>query len=437
MSDQSAARYTLFQRKDSPYFWMRFSIPGEGQKRIGLKTDDEAKARQLADQHYQRALWSAEQGLLPGRTSFSKVANQFIEYSTAGGETSSRLAAKAIADKAVLTRYMIPFFGKSTISSINMPKLHAYMDWRRTYWTTGPGKDEVYIQYQRAGEKFVRPARHIEATISTLKREAVILRSVFKHAVRLGFMKPSDIPTISFKKEQRNKRPSFTDAEVEKLLAMAERRVQEASGNARKNRVGNDWQAKWIGDGVFDHRVKYERLVLLCFINIALATGMRPTELHNLNWGHIIGFAEDRKKPLAERRIRIEAHGKGRNPQQLVPDLDAFGNFDNLWQAFVAMHGREPQPDDAVFVNAAGERAKSFKKSLNALLKAAKLKTDAFGRARSAYSFRHTYATRQLRKGTDVYTLALNMRTSVRMIEMYYSDVVPDDVAKRLEGNFD
>ena len=67
----------------------------------------------------------------------------------------------------------------------------------------------------------------------------------------------------------------------------------------------------------------------------------------------------------------------------------------------------------------------------------AKLKTDAFGRARSAYSFRHTYATRQLRKGTDVYTLAINMRTSVKMIEMYYSDVVPDDVAKRLEGSWD
>ena len=75
--------------------------------------------------------------------------------------------------------------------------------------------------------------------------------------------------------------------------------------------------------------------------------------------------------------------------------------------------------------------------SLNALLDAAKLKTDAFDRARSAYSFRHTCATRQLRKGTDVYTLAINMRTSVKMIEMYYSDVVPDDVAKQLEGSWD
>ncbi|MBS1165414.1 MAG: chemotaxis protein CheB [Proteobacteria bacterium] len=81
-----------------------------------------------------------------------------------------------------------------------------------------------------------------------------------------------------------------------------------------------------------------------------------------------------------------------------------------------------------MFVNASGERAQSYKKNLNALLEAAKLKTDVFGQVRSAYSFWHTYATRQPRKGTDVYTLAINMRTSVRMIELYYSDVVPNDL---------
>lgn len=56
---------------------------------------------------------------------------------------------------------------------------------------------------------------------------------------------------------------------------------------------------------------------------------------------------------------------------------------------------------------------------------------------RTAYSFRHTYASNQIRKGTDIYTLAIDMRTSVRMIEMYYSDVVPDEMARQLEGNWD
>lgn len=182
----------------------------------------------------------------------------------------------------------------------------------------------------------------------------------------------------------------------------------------------------WTDPTAFESRVRYERMVLSCFISIALESGMRPTELFNLDWGHIVGFKDERDKPISQRRIRILAYGKGRKPQQLVPNVEAFTSFCNLWDSFVTMHGHEPAMTDAVFANSTGERAQSFKKSLNALLEAAGLKEDAFGRARSAYSFRHTYATRQLRKGTDVYTLAVNMRTSVKMIEMYYSDVIPD-----------
>lgn len=435
MNAPTKAPYVLFLRKDSPHYWMRFSITGQGQKRIGLKTADLEEAAKLAEQQYQRAMWRAEEGILHGKTSFDKVAHQYIASAEDAAKANPKLHSKVVADKAVLERYLIPFFGKATITSINAPKLHNYLEWRRTYWTEGPGKDLLVINYERKGEKLYRPARHIEATQSTLRREAVTLRAVFKHAVRLGHLKIADIPRLDMKPQRPNKRPSFTDAEIDKLLKLAEKRIMEASANGKRN-------AKlaphlWTEEPEYEHRIKYERLVLYCFISIALASGMRPTELHNLDWSHIIGFKEERKKPIAKQRIRIAAYGKGRAPQELVPNVGAFGHFISLWDAFVTLHKREPRMDEPVFANTSGERAKSFKKSLNALLEAAKLKTDAFGRARSAYSFRHTYATRQLRKGTDIYTLAINMRTSVKMIEMYYSDVVPDDVAQHLEGSWD
>jgi hypothetical protein len=53
------------------------------------------------------------------------------------------------------------------------------------------------------------------------------------------------------------------------------------------------------------------------------------------------------------------------------------------------------------------------------------------------YSFRHAHGSSQTHTSTDVYTLAINMRTSVKMIELYYSDVQPDDLAKQLEGSYD
>jgi hypothetical protein len=61
----------------------------------------------------------------------------------------------------------------------------------------------------------------------------------------------------------------------------------------------------------------------------------------------------------------------------------------------------------------------------------------SFGREHSACSFRHTCTTRQLRKGTDVYTLTISIRTPVRMIEVSFSDVVSGDLAQQLEGNYD
>lgn len=187
MNDSQKSPYVVFRRPDSPNYWVRFSIPGQGQKRIGLKTPDIIEATRRAEREYNRAVWSAEEGILPGKTSFDKVARQYLASAeTAAGANASKLS-KVAADRAVLERYMIPFFGKSTITSINAPKMHDYLDWRRTYWTAGPGSQETHIVYERKGKKLYRPPRYIEATLSTLRREAVTMRAVFKHAVRLGY----------------------------------------------------------------------------------------------------------------------------------------------------------------------------------------------------------------------------------------------------------
>ena len=49
-------------------------------------------------------------------------------------------------------------------------------------------------------------------------------------------------------------------------------------------------------------------------------------------------------------------------------------------------------------------------------------KTSSSGARRSTYCFRHTYATFRLTEGVDVYFLAKQMGTSVKMIEVQYAD---------------
>ncbi|MDB5585896.1 MAG: hypothetical protein JWP26_866 [Devosia sp.] len=406
----------MFLRKGSANFWMRFSLPGQGQIRIGLKTPDKTAAEAKAGGEYQKAVWQAEHNILPGKMSFDKLVKAFLASIEPSEGTTPKQRDTYKAHKGVIDRYLAPFFGNRTVVSLNEPKLYEYLDWRRTYWTTGPGKALKAITYERDGRTFSRPAVHVEPTTNTMRREIVTLRAVFKYAARHGHISRDAIPQLAMGKETKNKRPSFSSKEINTLLLLAEQRVQEMAQLPK---------------------IQYERLVLFCFIDIAVNTGMRPTELHNLNWANIVGFADERMKSIEQRRIRIEAYGKGFAPKQLVPNVEAFGSFINLWDAYQRLHGKEPTPQTPVFCNLDGQRMQSTKNSLNALLSTAGLKEDAFGRKRTAYSFRHTYASNQIRKGTDIYTLAINMRTSVRMIEMYYSDVVPDEMAKQLEGGYE
>ena len=101
--------------------------------------------------------------------------------------------------------------------------------------------------------------------------------------------------------------------------------------------------------------------------------------------------------------------------------------------------GRKPTGDDPVFCNYKGDRITTFNNSLKALLKAADLLTDSDGNNFTAYCFRHSYATwaRQSDPPIDIYTLAGNMRTSVEMIQKWYSNATPADQKRILQQDLD
>jgi integrase len=180
-----------------------------------------------------------------------------------------------------------------------------------------------------------------------------------------------------------------------------------------------------LADPKLSDRHQYERVSLYCYINIASYSGLRPVELHNLNWQHIGGYLDQRNLPLGEREIVIRAFGKT-DPRTVVPMPHAFGSFDLLWDAYTKMHDRQPTMTDPVFCNYAGGRMRSFKKSLNALLDAAGLKTHEFGGARVAYSFRHFYISQQILAGVGLFQIAKNTGTSVEMIEKFYARLGPE-----------
>ena len=90
-------------------------------------------------------------------------------------------------------------------------------------------------------------------------------------------------------------------------------------------------------------------------------------------------------------------------------------------------------PDDFVFTTYDGSISQTLYYSLiDDLLTEAGLKVSSSGSRRSTYCFRHTYATFRLTEGVDVYFLAKQMGTSVKMIEDHYGHITPVKNADRI-----
>ena len=78
------------------------------------------------------------------------------------------------------------------------------------------------------------------------------------------------------------------------------------------------------------------------------------------------------------------------------------------------------------FVTPDGSSVGSYKKGFQKLLDECDLRLDNDGNYRTLYSLRHTYATMRINE-VPIYQLAVNMGTSVKMIEEYYSHAQTKD----------
>ena len=82
---------------------------------------------------------------------------------------------------------------------------------------------------------------------------------------------------------------------------------------------------------------------------------------------------------------------------------------------------RKPAPSDLVFPTRHNDL-------FNNILGEIDLKFDREGQRRTFYSLRHTYICMRLMEGADVYQIAKNCRTSVKMIEDFYASHIKNMV---------
>lgn len=222
---------------------------------------------------------------------------------------------------------------------------------------------------------------------NTIKRIQNDLRHFFRWCVEEGYFK--EIPKFPRITGEQSRRPHFDEREWRKIV----RHIREFVKITNKKTLR-------------------ERTMLVNYVLILSNTGIRVGEARTLKW---------RDVREVDGNVILTVNGKTgiREVVSRTPDVkDYFRRIHDLRTE--ELSGQTLSPDCRVFCHPDGSEVGSFKKSFQSLLKGCGVEKDSFGRSRTIYSLRHTYATFRLHEEVNHYVLSRNMGTSVKMLEDYY-----------------
>ncbi|CAK0753214.1 putative Tyr recombinase domain-containing protein [Azospirillaceae bacterium] len=415
-------RVTVYQRTDvqTTTWHCRISFPKHHPIRQSLNTTNEKEAERKAEKIYRELLWRYERDLPLKRVKFEEVAAAYfvhLEDEVRRGITKP----ERLTTNRIMSRYCLEYFKGRHIDTITSADINKFREWRRKYWTTGPGSKVEQYTYQRAGKTVVSkkpPAR--EPALSTSNSENVLLRAVFNYAAVNDWITKAQIPVIELKipaaKKSRDahRRPGLDRDQVKRLMEIAEKRMDEA----------------------VDDRLHHQRVMLYVFVGMLAYGGMRPFEAMKMAWKDI-SFTNHAN---GNQYSKIFVSGKNK-ARWLIPLEELDSIVDRLITYTVDLRvERDPDADQVldnddtpVFRDYDGTPLKSLAAGFKNLLKEANLYIDdETGKPRDSYCLRHYYATERLLAGVGVYTLAENMGTSVQMIERHYGHLKPEMAAVEL-----
>jgi integrase len=363
----------IFRRGDVVHrnFYCRVKLPKEDRyKTFSLKTPEVITARQMAYRKEADIEFRIEHDVPVFNRPFRQVAEEYIttlERKALTGEVSAdRVKNLKHWVRGVLDAYV----GSTQIHLIAQDRWTNYPTWRRE---NGKGRHRAFIS---------------DATIGS---EMGAFNSVMNFAISKRYV-PASQRFEGRPKLKTMRRDEFTLEEYRKLHTVGRAWIKKATSP----------QGEWY------RSMCYEFMLIMC------NTGMRPPEAKNLRWRDVME-AKDRD---GREIVVLFVQGKGKSRKLVAPK--SVGEYLKR----VRELSKATKPDDPIFTIINGKPAKYlYSDTVQALLEEANLRMGPNGIPRSTYCFRHTYATFRLSEGVDVYILAEQMGTSVKMIEQHYGHV--------------
>lgn len=363
----------IFRRGDVAHrnFYCRIKLPKvDRYKTFSLKTPEVTTARQLAYRKEADIEFRLEHDVPVFNRPFRQVAEEYLATQQRRANTGEVSADRVKNLKNAFKRALDDYVGSTQIHLIGQDRWSQYPTWRRE---NGKGRVRQHI------------------SDSTIAFEMGAFNAVMTYAISKRYVSASH-RFEGKPKLKTMRRDEFTVEEYRKLHSF-----------------GRKWmKAATTPQGIWYRQMCYNFMLIMC------NTGMRPPEAKNLRWRDVME-AKDRDG----RDIMVMfVSGKGKSRKLVAPK--SVGDYLER----VRELSKATKPDDPVFTIINGKPAKYlYSDTVQSLLEEAGLRMGPNGIHRSTYCFRHTYATMRLSEGVDVYILAEQMGTSVKMIENHYGHV--------------
>jgi len=398
----------IFRRGDVQHknWYCRIKVPESGRyKTISLRTADVREATDKAFEFDGDIRFRVKHQVPVFDKSFAEVAAEFsaLQKRNAGIGKITDHRWKTVDGHIRL--HLIPYVGNIQITSLTRDKWSEYPFWRKEH--NAPKVRKKHPLHKKLKEiKNKEPEEHKAASNGSIRAEMITFRAIMTYAASRGYIRENQVPKGDMP-ENKNRREAFNAEEWRSLHTFA--------------------RTKWK-DAPSSHLHVWYRNMAYNFMLIMGNTGMRNSEARSLKWRDV----DIRKTKDGRSFVVMNVRGKGKY-RELIAAGNVVDYLDRVKALFKEARDKEPTSVDAVFTTFEGKSAKSLYDSLiRDLLTSSNLLYGATTIPRSIYSFRHTYATFRLMEGIDVYFLAKQMGTSVKMIEDYYGHIAPAKNAERI-----
>lgn len=372
-------KLTVFKRAGSPFYNARVYVPG-ARKYVSktTKTADLHQAIEFGRKLYMKISIKIDEGIPVIEMRVGRAVDLYMnecEMLVKRGAFSESVYSK---NRKNVRNYVKPYFKDRALSSIAHSEEEAYFLWRLKNSKSGAEK---------------MPAK------STIQGEITLINAVIEYAEGRGHIKRGFVPPLSapkaVKAASHGKRAFFSARELETIFS---------------GLVG------WAADARTT-KERTSREILQYLVPIMYYSGMRTNDIELLRWKDVKLYKKD-----GVDYVELYLRGKV-NPNWIVAQPESHKFLLILKLLKDGCNDNDTvDGDDFVFWDC-NKQFPLFEQSFRNFLKKNKFFADSDGNTRSLYSLRHSHAINRLEAGVPMDRLALNMRTSISMIEEHYGQV--------------